>query len=187
MHFDRAGSPALGGRPVVEGIVPPRIEVISRVVSGEFGCHADAELDHGVVVAQVETLIGHWPGRVVHTDHVDGRVGEVTSRAWRGDVENLRQRVADGRDEVIFVALDILDVACIESNSKSLVRFDDGVHHGRNVEGQVQVTIPAHLLRQEGWRGRRARWTLCTHGINFSQCHAIQESTLGQVNLSSNQ
>jgi hypothetical protein len=96
---------------------------------------------------------------------VDGRVGEVTSRAWRGDVENLRQRVADGRDEVIVVALDILAEADIESNPKSLVRFDDGVHLGQSVEGQVEVTIPAHLIRHEGWRGRRARRTLCTHGI----------------------
>ena len=165
MYFDRAGSPALGGRPVVEGTVPPRFKVVSRVVSREFGCHADAELDHSVVGTQVEALIGHWPGRVVHTDHVDGRVGEVTSRAWRGDVENLRQRVADGRDEVIFVALDLLAVACIESNSKSLVRFDDGVHLGQSAEGHVKVTIPAHLIRHEGWRGRRARRTLCTHGI----------------------
>ena len=165
MYFDRAGSPALSGRPVVQGIVPPRFKVVSRVVSGESGCHAGAELDHGVVGAQVEALIGHWPGRVVHTDHVDGRFGEVTSWVWRGDVENLRQRVAEGRDEVIFVALDILVVACIESNSKSHLRFDDGVNAGRSVECQVEVAVPAHLIRQVGWRGRRVRRTLCTHGV----------------------
>ena len=115
------------------------------MVSGESGCHADAELDHGVVGTQVEALIGHWPGRVVHADHMDGRVGRVTV-IWRGDVENQRQRGADGRDEVIFVDLDFLAVACIENNSKTLLRFDNGVNAGRSVEGQVEVTISAHLV-----------------------------------------
>jgi len=105
-------------------------EVVSRVVSRESGCHADTELDHGVVHGEVHALIGNWPRRVVHTHHIDGPIGHVTP-CWRGNLKNQRQCSADGRDEVIHVALDILDEACIESDSKSLVRFDDSVNSGR--------------------------------------------------------
>ena len=80
-------------------------------------------------------------------------------------MENLCQGVADGRDEGVSAALDVLAVACIESNSKIPLRFDDGVIAVRCVERQDEVAIFADLIRQEGWRGRRARWTLCTYAM----------------------
>jgi hypothetical protein len=45
-------------------------------------------------------------------------------------MKNQRQCSADGQDEVIHVALDILAEACIESDSKSLIRSDDIVNSG---------------------------------------------------------
>jgi len=101
------------------------------VVSREFGCHANAELDHGVIISEVNTVIGYWPGRIVHTHHIDGRTGKVI--AWGGDVKNLGQRFANGRDKMVFVVLDVLAVACVESNTKILLRFD-GVYAGRCIK-----------------------------------------------------
>jgi len=72
-------------------------------------------------------------------------------------LENLCQSVTNGRDEGVSFGLDILTVACIESDSKILQWFDDGVHHGRSVVGQDEVSVSARLFNQQGWWGRRGR------------------------------
>ena len=92
-------------------------------------------------------------------------------------MENLCQSVADGRNEGVSFGLDILIVACIESDSKILQRFDDrfGVHAGRCVERQDEVSVSARLVNQQGWGGRRGRSAICAHARSQKNSEKVSE------------
>ena len=71
-------------RPEVERVGPPCDGKSEGIVSGEWSPDAGAEIDHGVVIAEIPASTPYRPRGVVNIPHIDGRVGEVVKMGRGG-------------------------------------------------------------------------------------------------------